>query len=49
MLSAAVSDDLCYGYGFVSVVFVLCVFICAFLRPEDKVDMQGYKNRVFYV
>lgn len=28
-----------------------CVFyvICVFLRRDDKVDVQGYKNRVFYV
>ncbi len=28
-----------------------CVFyvICVFLRRDDKVDVQGCKNRVFYV
>ncbi len=26
--------------------YVICVF---FLRRDDMVDVQGYKNRVFYV
>lgn len=28
-----------------------CVFyvICVFLRCDNKVDAQGYENRVFYV
>ncbi len=24
-------------------------FVCVFLRRDDMVDVQGYKNRVFYV
>ncbi len=45
MLSTAVSDDLCYGYGlWVCFLCNLCV-----LRRDDKVDVQGCKNRVFYV
>lgn len=25
------------------------LFLCVFLRPDYKVNAQGYENRVFYV